>query len=914
MTNLEPVHALNLDLPQQQSFVRFYESLPKKPASTVRFFSRTDYYTVHGEDAVFATQELFSTHPIKYMGETPKLSYLVLSINNFEKFIRELLLVKQYRVEIYVKPKEGKNNDWVLKYKGSPGNLSQFEDILFENNQIAVNSCVIGVKIFKNKMLAVSCVNITEGQFQVCEFNDNEFFTELEALLAQVSPKEAIIPSADTGDLKNLQKVLERNGVLVVKAKKNDFNDDDFVQDLNRLLYFDEKQQRNALAFSETSLKEAMGSLQAVVRYLNLIADEQNYNQFRLSMLDLRRYVRLDNAAVYGLNLLPQMEQRGFSKKTNSILGMLDSCLTVQGRRLLEQWVRQPPRDMNIITERLEIVHALVENSEFREVLRANHLSQIPDLLILSKKMVNKKTTLRDLYRVYQAANHVPGLVNSLRKCENKYVNAVLADPIAEFLVDMEKFQSMIEQTIDLDLVDRGEYFLKPTFDEKLGEIHDKKQRLEEKIQKVFRRACDELNMEKGKGVKLECNDQHGYHFRVTLKEESSLRKQKSFQIIDSLNKGVRFTNEKLSEINERYMELNKEYEDVQKNLVKEIIDVAAGYADTLRNLNHYMAKVDVLVSFATVAATAPIPFVKPKLLKEGSGVLRLKKVRHPCLELQDGVTFIPNDTHFKDGQKNFYIITGPNMGGKSTYIKSVGVCVLLAHIGSLVPCAEAEISLVDCILMRVGSDDSQLKGLSTFMLEMVETTGLVRSATSNSLVIIDELGRGTSTYDGFGIAWAIAEHLAKEVRCFSLYATHFHEITHLAEMIPAVHNVHVTAVTTETTITPLYQVREGVCDRSYGIHCAKMADFPRDVVEDAAKYLEELENSNGMKYIRDYEFSLKKKEIQEGDELINEFLSKCRQLNVSELSDEELIASVQKLKEEILKKNNMFVKGLMNL
>ncbi|KAK4883145.1 hypothetical protein RN001_006464 [Aquatica leii] len=911
MTNVEPVHTFNLDLPQQQSFVRYFRGLPEKPAATIRFFNRSDFYTVHGEDASFAAHNLFETHIIKYMGEQPKLSYVVLSRSNFEKFVRDLLLVKQYRVEVYVKPPQSKNNDWTLEYKGSPGNLTQFEELLFENNEIVVNSIVMSIKIVRGTMVAVSCVNATEGQFVVSEFNDNELFTDLEAVIAQISPKECIIPTGESPELVSLKTMLERSQILVSRVKRSDFVSDDIDQDLNRLLYFLDGQQRNSKALPEMNLTEAMGCLQVAIKYLNLAGDENNYNQFKLSMFDARGFVRLDSAAITALNLFPMSEvpTHNQANKLTTIKGVLDRCCTPQGHRLLAQWLRQPLRDQNLINERLEVVEALVNDAEMRHMLYSNNLTKTPDLLMLAKKLSNHKASLQDCYRVYQTVGNIPAMISVLRKSQNSYIKAMLIDPICDLLIDMERYQNMIEETLDLDLVDRGEYFVKPSYNEELEELSNKKASIEEKMQKALRRAADDLGFESGKSIKLECTDQHGYFFRVTLREEHALRKNKNFEVIDAVKGGVRFTNDKLKSLNENYYDIKESYEQQQKSLVKEVFDIAAGYADTLRSLNIYIAKVDVLVSFANVSANTPIPFVKPKLFKEGSGILKLTKVRHPCLELQDGVTFIPNSVDFKSDERVLYIITGPNMGGKSTYIRSIGVSVLLAHIGCFVPCTDAEISIVDCILARVGATDSQLKGLSTFMLEMVETSSIIKSATHNSLVIIDELGRGTSTYDGCGIAWAIAEYLATTIKCFSLFTTHFHEITGLSEMYQTVHNLHVTAVTTEKTITPLYQIRQGPCDRSYGIHCAQLVEFPSTVIEDAQKHLEELEDYNGMKLIKDYEISLKRKIVEEGDQLIQDSLKKCKKIDLSK-SDEELLAELQSIKDDI--QSNLFVKGLL--
>lgn len=394
------------------------------------------------------------------------MSYLVLSKNNFEKFVRELLLVKQYRVEVYVKTSaQSRNNDWVLEYKGSPGDLSQFEAIIFDCDEIVYNSYVLGVKLCAKRLLGISCVDTTENLFFVAELPDNEFFTELEAILAKFMPRECVIQQGESPELQTIRAVIERNGVLIINAKKSDFNYDNTSQDLNRLLYFYDGQKRDASAYPETNKTEAISSLQAVIKHLNLTENEQNFNQFRLNPLNIQQFVRLDKAAITALDLLPKP---GGAAKASSLLGVLDNCNTPQGHRLLEQWIRQPLKDINLINERLDIVESLFKNGEIRQTLAQDYLPQIPDLLMLGRKLGSKKATLQECYRIYQAVNNMPAIVSVLRKLENKCVKSVLLDPIGDLLKDMEKFLSMVEQTIDLDVVDRGEFFIKATYDDDL--------------------------------------------------------------------------------------------------------------------------------------------------------------------------------------------------------------------------------------------------------------------------------------------------------------------------------------------------------------------------------------------------------------------------------------------------------------
>ncbi|CAF0703085.1 unnamed protein product [Brachionus calyciflorus] len=891
---------------QDKEFLSAYKRLPEKSAATIRFFDRGEYFSLHGSDAVFAAREFFKTNNVIkiWKSDNNELETCYVKNNNFEIFLKDLLLVKQYRVEIW--KKSNKSGEWTMINHGSPGNLSQFEDILYSGEESPSSSPItdpglLAIQInTEDNINKLNCgfVDKTSRSFLVCTIAYKDNFTDLESLLIHLGPKECLIPASggNRDFYTKLDKVLVRNNILVTERKKSDFNADNECSELNTLIKT--KNEQNVANFVELKDKNSVGCLNALIKYLELLQDPNNEKNFKIISYNLNNYLKLDSGAFRSLNLLPNRAEQN-SNKTHSVYGVLNRCCTMQGQRLLTQWIKQPLVDIHKIEERQNLVEILVNDSELRQNLVENYLKKMPDFQRIEWRFLKNKANLQDCYKIYCAVNNLPSLFECLLNHEGErahLIKEMFINPLNAIIMDFKKFQVMIESTLDLDQIKNHLFLVKSSYKPELEELREKLDRVEEKIESLADKVSRDLGLS---GIKLESNAQSGYYFRVPRKDDKVVSSSKEYTVIETRKDGIKFQNAKLQDLNEDFIRIKDSYEQEQKGVVDDIIKISCGYLDALQNLNNLVSELDIYVSFSLVALSSQAEYIRPKLHPMGTGILKLKEARHPCLELQEGINFIPNDCEFIKDEKTFCIITGPNMGGKSTYIRQIGVLVLMAQIGSFVPASSAELSIVDCILARIGANDCQNKGVSTFMAEMLETSFILKTATSNSLVIIDELGRGTSTYDGFGLAWAISDYLVKKVKCFTLFATHFHELTALSEELKTVYNSHVSAMTTDDSLTLLYKVKPGVCDQSFGIHVARLANFPEHVIEYAkekAKYLEDYcpilpnEEENAQDHSKKYKYK------QETDEIINQLFQKIEKIDKNSFSDEEYIQKVQEL------------------
>jgi len=537
-------------------------------------------------------------------------------------------------------------------------------------------------------------------------------------------------------------------------------------------------------------------------------------------------HVTLDATTQRNLELTETMQ----GKRDGSLFATIDHTETSAGGRLLKEWLQRPRRSLETLERRQESVAALSTAALARDEVQET-LGEAYDLARLASKATHGSADARDLLAVQETLAVLPALADAIAS------NPDLADSPLSEIVDRpdrdaaRELRETLEEAIADEppsTVTQGE-LLQCGYDDELDEVIERQEAIKEWLDTLADREKGQYGLSH---VTVDRNKTDGYYIQVGKSAADGVPDH--YEEIKTLKNSKRFTTDELEEKERAVLRLEERRGDLEYELFEELREQVAARAELLQDVGRALATVDTLASLATHAAENR--WIQPEL-HQGDR-LTLEQGRHPVVE--QTTEFVPNNVRL-DEDRGFLVVTGPNMSGKSTYMRQVACIVLLAQIGSFVPAKEAEIGLVDGIFTRVGALDELAQGRSTFMVEMSELSNILHTATEESLVILDEVGRGTATYDGISIAWAATEYLHNEVKAKTLFATHYHELTGLAENLPRVANVHVAADERDGEVTFLRTVRDGPTDRSYGIHVADLAGVPDPVVDRSRDVLERL-------------------------------------------------------------------------
>lgn len=603
-----------------------------------------------------------TTAVIRKLGRDPGLESVTMTVTVFRNFLRDALFRLSKRIEIW---QSSGRMAWKVAKQASPGNLQDVEEEL--GGQVESAPIMLAVKVSAKageaRNVGVCFADASVRELGVTEFLDNDLYSNFESLLIQLGVKECLIQtdiSKKDVELNKLRTIADNCGCAVAERGVADFGTKDIDQDLPRLL----KDEHAAGTLPQTDLKLAMGAAAALIKYLGVMSDSSNFGQYQLYQHDLSQYMKLDSAALKALNLMPGPRD---GSKSMSLYGLLNHCKTPTGSRLLAQWLKQPLMNIAQIERRQQLVEAFVNDTELRQTMQEEHLRAIPDLYRLAKKFQRKVANLEDVVRTYQVVIRLPGFIQAFEAVmDEQYrdpLDAEYTNKLREYDASFAKLQEMVETTVDLEALDNHEFIIKSEFDENLGTIRKRLDRLRREMNEEHMSVGRDLNQDTEKKLFLENHRVHGWCFRLTRNEAGCIRNKKQYQECSTQKNGVYFTTSSLQAKRREFDQLSDTYNRTQTGLVNEVVTVASSYIPVVEKLAAVLAHLDVIVAFAHVSVHAPTSYTRPTMHPRGTGNTILKEARHPCLEMQDDISFITNDVSLVRGESEFSIITGPNMG-----------------------------------------------------------------------------------------------------------------------------------------------------------------------------------------------------------------------------------------------------------
>ncbi|MBK7090287.1 MAG: DNA mismatch repair protein MutS [bacterium] len=676
---------------------------------------------------------------------------------------------------------------------------------------------LVSICVGQSDRIGLAGLEIATGRVVVFEGNGDSAMDKLESF----SPQEVLV--SDAAD-DSVDRRAERIGAQVTKLESWRYQDD-YAAERIRTYYNVHSLEAFELAAFPLAVS-ALGSLLSYVEEMKFAAPLHLSHPRFAEDVD---HVYLDASSVRNLELL---SSNSSEKKEHSLIGLLDFCRTGMGKRCLARWLVAPLKNIDRIRKRHDAVAVFVSDTDLRSEIESL-LANIADLERLSGKLGYRKANPRDLIQLRNSLQKLPAIKNTLSRC-----NCQLLAEIAAQIPDMESVAVMIDRALvdEPPLLINSGGMIKPGFNSELDSL---KGSIKDAVDYVGS-LQEKLRSETGiSTLKVGFNSVFGYYIEVTKAQQAGVpdyfvRKQ-------TLVNAERYITDELKQKEELILAAEDKINRVEETVFLELREELSKHIVEISNAGRLLGEIDVLLSFAIAARK--FNYTRPQLVSEST--LEIIEGRHPVIEqLLARGDFVGNDTHLDTGSQQIQLLTGPNMAGKSTYLRQVGLIVIMAQAGSFVPAQSATIGVVDRVFTRVGASDRLTMGESTFLVEMNETSRILNNATPQSLILLDEVGRGTSTYDGLAIAWALCEMLHNDdrLRSRTIFATHFHELTELPALCPRICNYQVQVRRHKDRIIFLRKVVPGGCDDSFGIEVAKLAGIPSSLTRRAKEILDELE------------------------------------------------------------------------
>ena len=865
-----------------------YNEIKKNYEDSILFFRLGDFYEMFFEDAVKASKELGLTLTSRNKEKDANVPLAGVPYHSASSYITKLVS-KGYKVAICEQVEDPKAAKGIVKREVvkvvTPGTIVDVDSLDSKSNNYLLSIREADGKI------GIAYIDITTGEFKVTEIEKEKDYSKLFNELNKIEPKEILLLDSFYEDVREqIDDYVQKNQASVsIVGKTHDGNK--FLMD-----YF------GVISLESYGIKDKKAVIGAAVMALDYAQTMQLENELtveKIEFLNTSNYAEINSITRKNLELTKNQREKTVY---GSLLWVLDRCKTSMGTRLLKRYINNPLLNVKEIEKRQKDVQYFIDNILIREDLKEK-LDNVYDLERLLGKIIFGNENGKDLLALKNTLKSSIEIMNILK--ETNFFEEINVKKLYDVYV-------LIDESIDEDapFTVREGGMIKRGYNQELDEIHQIMNSGKDFLLEIEQREKEATGI---KNMKIKYNKVFGYFIEVTksnldLVPETYTRKQ-------TLANAERFITPELKKYEDTIINSKAKISDLEYYLFKEISAQVKDERNILTNLAEKLAYLDVIVSFATIAIEND--YVKPEML-ENSDILEIVEGRHPVVEKLIGRSdFIANSTKLKEKER-FVVLTGPNMSGKSTYMKQVALISIMAQVGSYVPAKEAKLSIVDKYLTRIGASDDILSGQSTFMVEMSEVSNILNNATEKSLIILDEVGRGTSTFDGVSIATAISIYIHNEIKAKTIFATHYHELTDLENKFDDIVNYRIEVNEKDGKVMFLRNIVKGGADKSYGIEVAKLAGLPKEILKESKKILKRLEQKKELieKTVNVHQLSLfgenlgfdddedeKKKEADEKMEVMSDIIDEIEEKDINNITPMEALKFLSELKAKLEEK-----------
>lgn len=799
-----------------------YFEVKKDYPGVLLFFRLGDFYEMFFDDAKVASEELDLVLTGRDCGQEERAPMCGVPFHSADSYIAKLVS-RGYKVAICEQMEDPATAKGIVKRDVvriiTPGTV--IENGILDDG---INNYLCAVCRQENET-GICFADVSTGEFHVTAVGNGDNEEKLINQLSTYSPKEILVNSAAALFDKVQKYACDKLGVNPQTLEDADF---DFNNATDVILLTMKRDEISSLGLGRS--KAAVCALGAVITYLkrNRKTDKPEAPS-EIDFFDESEFMSLDISARRNLELTRSMMT---GDKKHSLLWIMDRTKTAMGKRMLRSWIEKPLLNVAAITKRQNAVGALVDDSMVRDEIRES-LTGINDIERLMSRIVYGTANAKELRSLASTIDHLPAIKSAFADTGTAMLKAINAD--IDLLEDVYALiNSAIVENPPFSVREGG--MIRKGFNAEIDELNDIINDGASVLTAIEAREKERTGIPK---LRVSYNKVFGYFIEVTnsykdMVPETYIRKQ-------TLTNCERYITQELKDLEGKVIGAKDRVIALEYEVFSSVREEISGQVERIQSTAKALASLDVLASLAQVAYTNN--YCCPQITTDG--VIDIKDGRHPVVEaLLDGVPFVPNDVMLDKGDNKCSIITGPNMAGKSTYMRQTALITLLAQVGSFVPASSARISVVDAIFTRVGASDDLATGQSTFMVEMNEVSAILKNATADSLIILDEIGRGTSTFDGMSIARAVLEYVVKKIGAKTLFATHYHELTAMEGLLKGINNYSIAVKKRGDDITFLRRIVHGGADQSFGIEVAKLAGIPSGVIKRAKVILKDLESN----------------------------------------------------------------------